>query len=69
MFSWKKIREELILPFLDIELKYYDLGLEYRDQTDDQVTFDSAEATIKYGVAVKVSKIPRRSPHSSRTEC
>ena len=52
--SWKKIREDLILPFLDIDLKYYDLGLEYRDQTDDKVTFDSAEATIKYGVAVKV---------------
>jgi isocitrate dehydrogenase len=48
-----KIKNELILPFLDIDIKYYDLGLEYRDQTDDQVTFDSAEATKKYGVAVK----------------
>ena len=39
--SWHKIKEDLILPFLDVDLKYYDLGLEYRDQTDDQVTIDA----------------------------
>jgi isocitrate dehydrogenase len=53
--SWHKIKEDLILPFLDVDLKYYDLGLEYRDQTDDQVTIDAAEAILKYGVGVKVS--------------
>lgn len=53
--SWHKIKEDLILPFLDVDLKYYDLGLEYRDQTDDQVTVDAAEAILKYGVGVKVS--------------
>lgn len=53
--SWHKIKEDLILPFLDVDLKYYDLGLEYRDQTDDQVTIDAAEAILKYGVGVKVN--------------
>lgn len=50
---WQKIREELILPYLDIDLKYYDLGLEARDQTDDKITHDAAYATKEYGVAVK----------------
>jgi isocitrate dehydrogenase len=54
---WQKIREKLILPYLDIDLKYYDLGIEYRDKTDDKVTFESAEATKKYGVAVKCATI------------
>ena len=54
---WQKIREKLILPYLDIDLKYYDLGIERRDATDDQITFDSAEATKKYGVAVKCATI------------
>src|ERR1700761_1164558 len=54
---WQKIREKLILPYLDIDLKYYDLGIEHRDATDDKVTFDSAEATKKYGVAVKCATI------------
>ncbi|KAH3900488.1 isocitrate dehydrogenase (NADP(+)) IDP3 SCDLUD_003473 [Saccharomycodes ludwigii] len=54
---WHLIRSKLILPFLDIDLKYYDLGIEYRDQTDDKVTLDSAEATLKYGVAVKCATI------------
>lgn len=54
---WKKIREELILPNLDIELKYYDLGMENRDATDDQVTIDSAEAIKKYNVGVKCATI------------
>ncbi len=54
---WQKIREKLILPYLDVDLKYYDLGIEHRDATDDQVTFESAEATKKYGVAVKCATI------------
>ncbi|AWM41614.1 Isocitrate dehydrogenase [NADP] [Gemmata obscuriglobus] len=54
---WQKIREKLILPYLDIDLKYFDLGIEYRDQTDDKVTFESAEATKQYGVAVKCATI------------
>ncbi|KAK0565787.1 Isocitrate dehydrogenase [NADP], mitochondrial precursor (Oxalosuccinate decarboxylase) [Tilletia horrida] len=54
---WKKIREELILPFLDIDLKYYDLSIENRDATDDQVTVDAAEATKKYQVAAKCATI------------
>ena len=54
---WQKIRETLILPHLDIDLKYYDLGIEHRDATDDRVTFESAEATKKYGVAVKCATI------------
>jgi len=54
---WKKIREELILPYLDVDLKYFDLGVEHRDATDDQVTIDAANATKKYGVAVKCATI------------
>ena len=54
---WHKIRETLILPYLDIDLKYFDLGIESRDQTNDQITVDSAEATKKYGVAVKCATI------------
>jgi isocitrate dehydrogenase len=54
---WKFIKDRLILPYLDIDLKYYDLSIEYRDKTGDQVTIDSAEATKKYGVAVKCATI------------
>src|SRR6478609_7992739 len=54
---WAFIKDKLILPYLDIDLKYYDLGIEYRDKTSDQVTVDSAEATKKYGVAVKCATI------------
>jgi len=54
---WKMIRERLILPYLDVDLKYYDLGVEYRDQTNDQVTIDSAEAIKKYRVGVKCATI------------
>ncbi len=54
---WKMIRETLILPYLDVDLKYYDLGMEYRDATDDKVTVDSAHATREYGVAVKCATI------------
>ena len=50
---WGFIKEKLILPYLDIDLKYYDLGVEYRDQTDDQVTVDAALAIRQYGVGVK----------------
>ena len=54
---WGFIKEKLILPYLDIDLKYYDLGIEYRDQTDDQVTVDSALAIKQYGVGVKCATI------------
>ncbi|ORX33422.1 isocitrate dehydrogenase [Kockovaella imperatae] len=54
---WQKIREELILPYLDIDLKYYDLGMESRDATNDQITVDSAEAILKYSVGVKCATI------------
>ena len=54
---WQWIRERLILPYLDIDLKYYDLSIEKRDQTDDQITIDSANAAKQYGVAVKCATI------------
>ena len=54
---WQMIREKLILPYLDVDLKYYDLGMESRDATNDQITIDSANATKKYGVAVKCATI------------
>ncbi len=60
---WKMIKDELLLPFIDLKTEYYDLGLEYRDQTNDQVTIDSALATKKYGVAVKCATI---TPNAAR---
>ncbi len=54
---WQFIKDKLILPYLDIDLKYYDLGIEYRDKTSDQVTVDAAHATQKFGVAVKCATI------------
>ena len=54
---WKMIKDELILPFVDLKTEYYDLGLPKRDETRDQITVDSAEATKKYGVAVKCATI------------
>lgn len=54
---WKMIKDELILPFVDLKAEYYDLGLPKRDETRDQITFESAEATKKYGVAVKCATI------------
>jgi isocitrate dehydrogenase len=54
---WKMIRERLILPYLDVELKYYDLGVEHRDATDDKVTVEAAEAIKKHGVGVKCATI------------
>jgi len=62
---WQWIRERLILPYLDIDLKYYDLSIENRDATDDQVTIDSANATKQYGVAVKCATI---TPDEQRVE-
>ena len=54
---WKLIKDKLIFPFLDLELAYFDLGMEHRDATDDKVTIEAAEATKKYGVAVKCATI------------
>lgn len=54
---WKMIKEELLNPFIELNTKYYDLGLEYRNETNDQVTVDAAQATKKYGVAVKCATI------------
>lgn len=54
---WKIIKDELLLPYIDLNTEYYDLGLAYRNETDDQVTIDAAEATKKYGVAVKCATI------------
>ena len=54
---WKMIKDELLLPYIDLNTEYYDLGLAYRNKTDDQVTIDAAEATKKYGVAVKCATI------------
>src|SRR5256714_11336522 len=54
---WQKIRETLILPYLDIDLKYFDLSIESRDRTNDQITIDSANATRQHGVAVKCATI------------
>ena len=62
---WQFIKDELILKYLDVDLKYYDLGMEYRDATDDQVTIDSAHAIQKYGVGVKCATI---TPDEDRVE-
>ncbi len=62
---WKMIKDELILPFIDLKTEYYDLGLEYRNETDDKVTFESAEAAKKYGVAVKCATI---TPNAARMD-
>ena len=60
---WKMIKDELLLPFIDLKTEYYDLGLEHRNETNDQVTVDSANATLKYGVAVKCATI---TPNAAR---
>ena len=62
---WKMIKDELLIPFIDLKTEYYDLGLEYREQTKDQVTIDSALATKKYGVAVKCATI---TPNAARVK-
>src|SRR6184192_667634 len=62
---WQNIKDQLILPYLDIELEYYDLGIEHRDATDDQVTIDAAHAIQKHGVGVKCATI---TPDEARVE-
>src|SRR6185312_10264331 len=62
---WQFIRDTLILPYLDIELDYYDLGIEHRDATNDQVTIDAANAIKKHGVGVKCATI---TPDEARVE-
>ena len=62
---WSMIKDELLLPFVDLNTEYYDLGLKHRDETDDQVTKDAAEATKKYGVAVKCATI---TPNAARVK-
>ncbi|GAA4226264.1 isocitrate dehydrogenase [Streptosporangium album] len=62
---WQFIKDQLILPYLDVDLKYYDLGIEYRDATDDQVTIDAANAIKQYGVGVKCATI---TPDEARVE-
>ena len=62
---WQYIKDELLLPFVDLKTEYYDLGLQHREETKDQVTVDSAEATKKYGVAVKCATI---TPNAARVE-
>ena len=62
---WQYIKDDLILPFVDLKTEYYDLGIEKRDETDDKITVESAEATLKYGVAVKCATI---TPNQKRVE-
>ena len=62
---WKFIKEKLILPYLDMDIKYYDLGMEYRDETNDQVTIDAAHAIKQYGVGIKCATI---TPDEARVE-
>jgi len=62
---WQFIKDKLVLPYLDLDLKYYDLGIETRDETEDQITIDSAEAIKKYGVGVKCATI---TPDEARVE-
>jgi isocitrate dehydrogenase len=62
---WKQIREQLILPYLDVELEYYDLSIQHRDETDDQVTVDAANAIKRHGVGVKCATI---TPDEARVE-
>jgi isocitrate dehydrogenase len=54
---WKMIKDKFIHPYLDLDIKYYDLGMEYRDKTDDKVTIDAAEAIAKYNVGIKCATI------------
>src|SRR5688500_10490375 len=62
---WKFIKDKLILPYLDVDIKYFDLGVEYRDQTEDKVTVEAAEAIKKYGVGIKCATI---TPDEARVE-
>ncbi|MBP3878783.1 MAG: NADP-dependent isocitrate dehydrogenase, partial [Lachnospiraceae bacterium] len=60
---WQMIKDELLLPYIDLNTEYYDLGLVHRDETDDQVTIDAANANMKYGVSVKCATI---TPNAAR---
>src|SRR5207244_9530924 len=62
---WKFIKDKLILPYVDVDIKYYDLGMEYRDETNDQVTVDAANAIKQYGVGIKCATI---TPDEARVE-
>ena len=62
---WKFIKDKLILPYLDLDIKYYDLGIESRDKTEDMITVDAAEAIKKYGVGIKCATI---TPDEQRVE-
>ena len=62
---WRMIKDDLLLPYIDLKTDYYDLGLEHRNETDDQVTVDSANATKKYKVAVKCATI---TPNAARVK-
>ena len=62
---WQQIKDELLLPYIDLKTEYYDLGLPERERTKDQVTVDAAEATKKYGVAVKCATI---TPNAQRVD-
>ena len=62
---WKFIKDKLIIPYLDLDIKYYDLGIEHRDATDDQVTIDAANAIKQYGVGIKCATI---TPDKARLE-
>ncbi len=62
---WKFIKDKLIFPYLDLDIKYYDLGMEYRDETDDQITIDAAHAIQKYNVGIKCATI---TPDEARVE-
>ena len=62
---WQKIKDQLILPFVDLKTEYYDLSLTHRDETDDRVTMEAAEANKKYGVSVKCATI---TPNQQRVE-
>ena len=55
---WEFIKDKLILPYIDVDIKYYDLGVKSRDNSEDQITIDSAEAVKKYGVGIKCATIP-----------
>ena len=63
---WQFIKDQLILPYLDVELEYYDLGIESRDATDDQITVDAANAIKRHGVGVKLS-VSLPSPGTTRS--
>src|SRR5688572_33112859 len=62
---WKFIKYKLILPYVELDIKYYDLGVEYRDQTNDQVTIDAANAIKEHGVGIKCATI---TPDEARVE-